>query len=150
MQINVKKLAPSATLPTYATDGSGCFDIYAHFDNPDSGYAIAHPGTPAVIDTKLAFKVPEGYAMLIFSRSGHGFKQDVRLANCVGVLDSDYIGELKVKLTNDNGDGNGLTIRHGDRIAQAAIVPMPKVTFAEVEELEPTVRGTGGFGSTGQ
>ena len=85
--------------------------------------------------------------MLIYSRSGHGFKNDVRLANCVGVIDADYRGELMVKLT---GDTYGqLTIKPGDRIAQAMLVPVMKVHFKEVQELSETVRGAGGFGSTG-
>lgn len=70
--------------------------------------------------------------MMIYSRSGHGFKNDVRLANCVGVIDSDYRGEVQVKMTNDNGDGNAITVRHGDRIAQAMIVLVPNIELIEV------------------
>jgi len=89
--------------------------------------------------------------MLIFSRSGHGFKNDARLANCVGVIDSDYRGEVAVKMTSDRqfSDAHALVVRNGDRIAQAMIIPFPKIKFEEVDELGSTERGTGGFGSTG-
>ena len=84
--------------------------------------------------------------MLVFSRSGHGFKAGVRLANSVGVIDSDYRGEVMVKLTSDGGS---LQINAGDRIAQAMIVPVPRVQLEWVEELAATKRGHGGMGSTG-
>ena len=86
--------------------------------------------------------------MLVFSRSGHGFKNNVRLANCVGVIDSDYRGEVMVKLVYDGFTSN-LLVRNGDRIAQAMLVPAQQVTFEVVEELNTTERGTKGFGSTG-
>lgn len=137
MQVNVKRLDPAATLPTYATEGSACFDI-----------AALEGGTvPAVFSTGLAFEVPEGHVMLVFSRSGHGFKHDVRLANCVGVIDSDYRGELKVKLA---ADGAPMQVAPGDRIAQAMVMPVSRCTLVEVNELDETARGQGGFGSTGR
>lgn len=139
MQIKTKRLTPEAKLPTYATDGSGCFDIYCTnsktvFDN-------------ATFDTGLSFEIPVGYVMLVFSRSGHGFKNNVRLANCVGIIDSDYRGELKVKLTNDFIPS--MDVQAGDRIAQAMVIPFEQVQFLEVDALSETERGTGGFGSTG-
>ena len=85
--------------------------------------------------------------LLIYSRSGHGFKNDIRLANCTGVIDSDYRGEVKVKLTSD-GDCD-FAVNAGDRIAQAMLIPVPKVELMAVTELSDTERGTGGFGSTG-
>jgi dUTP pyrophosphatase len=85
--------------------------------------------------------------MLVFSRSGHGFNYLTRLANCVGVIDSDYRGTIAVKLVNDGGPP--FTIKAGDRIAQGLIVPAPRIDFEVVSELEDTVRGEGGFGSTG-
>lgn len=139
-QVKIKRLCPEATVPTYATDGSGCFDLYAADVN-------GNPDAP--IPTGLVFEVPEGHVMLVFSRSGHGFKHNTRLANCVGVIDSDYRGELMVKLHRDSGSGEMLTVRSGDRIAQAMVVPIPRVQFQEVAEVSSTVRGTGGFGSTG-
>lgn len=104
---------------------------------------------PHTYSTGLAFEVPEDHVMLIFSRSGHGFKNDVRLSNCVGVIDSDYRGELKVKLTCDK-IGWGLEVNAGDRVAQGMIIPVAKVSFEEVSELSETVRGTKGFGSSGK
>lgn len=143
MKVKVKRLYDSAILPTYATDGSGCFDIYTML-NGDTDY-----NEPHTYSTGLAFEVPEDHVMLIFSRSGHGFKNDVRLSNCVGVLDSDYRGECKIKLTCDK-IGWGLEVNAGDRIAQGMIIPVAKVNFEEVSELSETVRGTKGFGSSGK
>ena len=143
MKVKVKRLYDSAALPTYATDGSGCFDIYTML-NGDTDY-----NEPHTYSTGLAFEIPEDHVMLIFSRSGHGFKNDVRLSNCVGVIDSDYRGELKVKLTCDK-IGWGLEVNAGDRIAQGMIIPVAKVSFEEVSDLSDTERGTKGFGSSGK
>lgn len=152
--VKVKKLHPDAKLPTYATDGSGAFDLYALTVN--SSYQIGshvEEGYPATCDTGIAFEIPEGMAMLVFSRSGHGFNYSVRLGNAVGVVDRDFRGSVKVKLICDQDtpdDTIPLFIKPGDRIAQAVVIPLPHVTFEEVEELTPTARGEGGFGSTGQ
>lgn len=143
MKVNVKRLYDSAILPTYATDGSGCFDIYTML-NGDTDY-----NEPHTYSTGIAFEIPEDHVMLVFSRSGHGFKNDVRLSNCVGVIDSDYRGELKVKLTCDK-IGWGLEVNAGERIAQGMIIPIQKVQFEEVSELSKTERGEGGFGSSGK
>lgn len=134
-------------MPTYATDGSGCFDLYATNTFP----VLVHEGFPVKVGTGLKFEIPLGYAMFIFSRSGHGFGFNTRLANCVGVIDSDYRGEVMVKLTCDMIDEKSmpLTIMPGDRIAQACILPVPKVDFSWADELSETSR-TGGFGSTGK
>lgn len=142
MKVKVKRLYESAKLPTYATDGSGCFDIYTML-NGDTDYNAPH-----TYSTGLAFEIPEDHVMLIFSRSGHGFKNDVRLSNCVGVIDSDYRGELKVKLSCDK-QGWGLEVNAGDRIAQGMVIPYKKVQFEEVDSLSETTRGEGGFGSSG-
>lgn len=136
-------------IPQYATDGAACLDLHAFMLPAEDSYAHINPGTPTVIRTGLEFQVPEGHVMLIFSRSGHGFKNDIRLANCVGVIDSDYRGEVMVKLTNDNSDGQFITVRHGDRIAQAMLVEIPRVKLEVVQKLSETTRGEGGFGSTG-
>lgn len=143
MKLKIKKLHPDAVVPQYQTAGAACFDLHAIH-----GKGKINAGTgPAVFGTGLAFGIPAGHVMLVFSRSSHGFNHNTRLANCVGVIDSDYIGEVKVKLTPDLG--GMLTVRSGDRIAQAMIVPIPRVEFEVVEELTTTERGTGGFGSTG-
>lgn len=141
INVKIKKLHPDAIMPTYGSDGAACFDLYSLTDG--------HVGmVPVMCDTGLAFEVPEGHVMLVFSRSGHGFKDGVRLINCVGVIDHDYRGEVKVKLHKDT-HGNGLDIKKGDRIAQAMIIPYPKVGFVWADELSYTDRGAGGFGSTG-
>lgn len=149
MKLKIKKLHEAAIAPTYATAGSACFDLHAVMQPADC-YINSSPGTPCKVSTGLAFEVPEGHVMLIFSRSGHGFKNDIRLSNCVGVIDSDYRGEVQVKLTNDNTDRQSLTFRHGDRVAQALVIPVQQVEFIETNELSDTDRGTGGFGSTGK
>lgn len=143
MKLEVKKLYPEAILPTYATDGSACFDFYA-LTNGD----VDH-GEPGVFRTGLAFNIPEGWVLKIYSRSGHGFKNDVRLANCVGIIDSDYVGEVMIKLTCDK-KGWGLAVEAGERIAQGMLERVEKVEFVEVEELKETKRGNGGMGSTGK
>lgn len=142
-QLKVKKLHPDAIIPTYATDGSGCFDLHAVGTNIEP---LFHP---TVFQTGLAFEVPKNHVMLIFSRSGHGFNHDVRLANCVGVIDSDYRGEVQVKLTPDLIKTGHMTVRPGDRIAQALIVQAPQYDLVVTDELSDTERGEGGFGSTG-
>ena len=151
MKLNVLKIHEDVILPTYATDGSGCFDIYADITQREYLCDTVVFEDSAVFSTGLKFEIPEGYVMLVFSRSGHGFKNNVRLANCVGVIDSDYRGELKVKLTKDSvyGDESRIhLVEKGSRIAQAMIIPIPKVEFVEVLELNDTARGEGGFGST--
>ncbi len=143
MQVNVKKLHTAAQLPEYATAGAACFDLRAI----DGGEVGPNGGTLAC-RTGLAFEVPAGHVMLIYSRSGHGFKNSVRLVNAVGVIDADYRGEVAVKLINDSP--LAFHVEPGDRIAQAMIIPAPAVTLVEAAELSDTDRGAGGFGSTGQ
>lgn len=145
MNIKIKKLHPDAIIPKYATPGAACFDLHAC--GIDNVKAVA-TGYRPIIRTGLSFEIPTDHVMLIFSRSGHGFNKDVRLANCVGVIDSDYRGEVQVKLTADGL--NAMVIANGDRVAQAMIIPVHQVKFVETEELSETDRGAGGFGSTGQ
>lgn len=144
MKVKVRRVVPEAMLPCYATAGAACFDLQMLHDG-----AIVSPDNPVTLRTGLAFEIPEGHVMLIFSRSGHGFKNDIRLANCVGVIDSDYRGEVMVKLTNDNTDGNAMLFEYGARIAQAMVIPVQQCSFELVETLSSTERGAGGFGSTG-
>lgn len=148
MNLGVKLIHPGAKLPTYATSGSACFDLYAVSDIPRELYQ----GTSVTVPTGLIFDIPEGYVLMVYSRSGHGFNHDVRLANCVGIIDSDYRGELKVKLTRDESPGSWLhqfSVQQGDRVAQAMLMPVDRPALVEVDEVEATVRGMGGFGSTG-
>lgn len=142
LRVKVKKLVADAIIPQYATPGAACFDLHSLTEG------VASKESPLVCNTGLAFEIPEGHVMLIYSRSGHGFKSDTRLSNCVGVIDADYRGEVKVKLAKDSLGGI-LQVGKGDRIAQAMVIPVDKVTFEEVDELGSTERGAGGFGSTG-
>lgn len=151
-ELRVKRLRYDAILPKYATPGAACFDLHAIVDQPwplnaVSGTHQSGVSPSRIFPTGLAFEVPEGHVMLVFSRSGHGFRSDVRLANCVGVIDSDYRGEVQVKLTAD--EGGYLTVNNGDRIAQAMVIPVPALELVEVTELSTTARGAGGLGSTG-
>lgn len=133
---------PGAMMPTYATDGSGAFDLYA----PQGGRL--RPLDSATIDIGIGVEIPKGFSMLILSRSGHGRKNEMRLANCVGFIDSDYRGNLMVTLKSDNRFAE-FTWEAGDRIAQACLVATPKVIFRQVDALSETARGEGGHGSTG-
>ena len=142
IQIKFKKLHPDAVVPKYATPGAACFDLHAI-----EGGEVSPCGGTMNFLTGLAFDVPSGYVMLIYSRSGHGFKNSIRLVNGTGVIDSDYRGDVAVKLRNDSALRFDVT--KGDRIAQAMLVPVPQVELVEVEDLSDTERGTGGFGSTG-
>jgi dUTP pyrophosphatase len=144
MQIQVKKLVPQARIPTYATLGSAAFDFYSIQE------AQICYGSPVIFDTGLALKIPENHALLIFSRSGHGFKENIRLSNAVGVIDSDYTGEIKIKLSMDFPSWQtSFDVKPGDRIAQGLIINTEKISFDIVEELPKTERGSGGLGSTG-
>ena len=153
MKLKIQLQHPNAKVPTYAHVNDACFDLTAATVNNKTiiGQLLSH-GSPVVCGTGLAFEVPEGWAMLIFSRSGHGFKSNARLANCVGVIDSGYTGEVMVKLTMDDefcDPEKQLLIKPGDRIAQAMLVQVPRVEFEVVEQLSLTERGDGGLGSTG-
>jgi dUTP pyrophosphatase len=136
---------PEAQVPSYATKGSSAFDFYSVTEG------FVRPNRPMVFDTGIVVEVPENMVLLLFPRSGHAFKYDVRLSNCVGVIDHDFRGEIKIKLTSD--ENSSLHIRQGDRIGQGILMAAPKVDFlvaVDVAELSETERGEGGFGSTGQ
>lgn len=143
MKIKIKKLHIDAIIPAYATDGSAAFDIHAIVEESK---IVGLNGV--TIRTGLAFEIPAGYCMKVYSRSGAGFKSNVRLSNCVGVIDSDYRGELMVKLIADTM-AFSMIVNNGDRIAQGIIVPVEQVEFELADALGFTERGNGGFGSTG-
>lgn len=143
LDLKLKKLHPDAKAPIYATPGAFCFDLHT------TQAGVVAPGAPCVFGTGLAAEIPPGYALLIFSRSGHGFNRDSRLSNCVGIIDEDYRAEIKVKLTQDEGQSGTLIIAAGERIAQAALFPKIIANFIFVDDLSDTERGQGGFGSTG-
>lgn len=138
MQIKYKKLHPDAVTPTYGTKGAVAFDLYASTKTVGTGRVI--------VETGLAFEIPQGYAMLLKPRSGLAFKDREHAFS--GTIDSDYRGEVKVLLTAEHRD-QLIIVRPSQRIAQAIIMPLPRITFEEVEELSDTLRGAGGFGSTG-
>ena len=142
--IRVKILRQGAKLPTYGTASAAGADLYAWLDQP---VTIA-PGKTAFIPTGIALEVPEGYAGLIYARSGLACKQDLAPANKVGVVDSDYRGEITVALHNHGTETR--TVSHGDRIAQFIITPVLQPTYEIAQELSDTVRAAGGFGSTGK
>ena len=142
MILKVKVLNENARVPAYATAGSAAFDLVS-----THGVNIT-PDEAKVVGTGLAFEVPKEHVMLVFSRSGHGFNNGLRLANCVGVIDSDYRGEVKAKIHNDSK--TTYQVKAGERIAQAMIVPIAIAKFMVVDELGTTERGEGGIGSTGK
>jgi dUTP pyrophosphatase len=148
--IKIKKLHPNAVVPAYATPGAACFDITC-FGVPELALGLARhfiiaPRSFRIFRTGLAFEIPEGWRLDVFSRSGRGFKQSLRLVNCTGKIDSDYRGELLIGLHNDSNEDRIITI--GERIAQGEINPVYRANFEVVEELSTTERGEGGFGST--
>ena len=145
MKLRIKKLNPEATIPSYGTDYAAGADLYACIDSPVS----IGCGETKMIGTGIAMEIPTGYVGLVFARSGLACKKGLAPANKVGVIDSDYRGEIKVALHNHNGSGDALSVESGERIAQIAIVPYLKAEFELSESLDETERGEGGFGSTG-
>lgn len=143
-KVRIKKLDKNAIIPTYGTDYAAGCDVYAHID----GKEIINPGETKLIKTGIAMEVPVGYAALIYARSGLASKKGLAPANKVGVVDSDYRGEIMVALHNHSNEVR--EIEDGERIAQIVITPYIKAVFEEVEELDETKRGEGGFGSTGK
>lgn len=141
--INVKKLDERAILPTYGSERAAGADLYACMSEP----VCIEPGETVFIHTGLAMEIPEGFAGLIFARSGLASKRGLAPANKVGVVDSDYRGEFMVAVHNHSSEKQ--TVEPGERIAQLVITPYITGSFHVVDELENTVRGEGGFGSTG-
>lgn len=143
IQLKVKKLLSEAKLPAYGSEFAAGADLYALSENP---IRIA-PQETAIVHTGLAVEIPEGYVGLIFARSGLATKKGLAPANKVGVIDSDYRGELRVALYNHTKYVQ--TVEPFERVAQFVIMPYVAAQFEEAEELSDTVRGEGGFGSTG-
>ena len=143
-KIRIKRLREQAKLPTYGTEYAAGADLYACL--PDN-VTIA-PGETAWIPTGIAMEVPANCAGLIFARSSMGAKRGLAPANKVGVIDPDYRGEVQVVLHNHSKEIQ--TVAPGERIAQLVIVPVFTPGFVEADELSDTVRGAGGFGSTGK
>ena len=144
MKIEIKKLNEYAKIPTRGSEQAAGYDLYAAI----SESVTIKPHTTEKIGTGLAIAVPDGYFGAIFARSGLAAKQGLRPANCVGVADSDYRGEYIVALHNDTDEER--VIEPDERIAQLVVMPYLSVEFEEKDELSETVRGAGGFGSTGK
>ena len=142
--VAVKKLNPRARLPFYGSPAAAGADLCACLENP----VTIGPGETAMIPTGLAMEIPEGYAGLVYARSGLASRRGLAPANKVGVVDADYRGELMVALHNHGGEPQ--TVEDGDRIAQLVVTPFLTARFFEAEELSDTQRGAGGFGSTGR
>lgn len=142
MKVKIKRLSPNAVIPRYARPGDAGLDLTAvEVENGSNGIVIYRTG--------LAFEIPEGYVGYVFPRSSVSFKH-LQMANSVGVIDSSYRGEVTVVFRNtaDRYWKDGY-YRIGDRVAQLVIMPIPFVTFEEVDTLSQTLRGEGGYGSTG-
>lgn len=142
-EVKVKKLRPEARLPVYGTEYSAGADLCACLD-----YAVTlQPGETRLISIGIAMEIPEGYAGLVYARSGMASKRGLAPANKVGVIDSDYRGEFFVPMHNHSAVPQ--IIEPGERIAQMILTPYLTARFIEADELSDTLRGTGGFGSTG-
>ncbi len=149
MELKIKALSPKIgteiPLPKFATAGAACMDLCACIDAP----VTLEAGARALIPTGIAIALPSAdYVALVFARSGLGIKQGVCLSNGVGVIDSDYRGEIGVGLVNLGQ--SAYTVQPGDRIAQLMVTPVVQPTVVQVSALDDTDRGAGGFGSTGR
>ncbi|MEC0167890.1 deoxyuridine 5'-triphosphate nucleotidohydrolase [Paenibacillus graminis] len=167
VNVKIKRLHPDAVIPQYATDLAAGFDLVAVED------VIIAPGETAKVPLGLAFEIPPGYVVLVCMRSGIALKTKLRQPNGIGVIDADYRGEVAMMFDNTrsaqpideycewptflNGEeavgvnllSGEYIVRKSDKVAQAFVLPYPRVNFVEVEELTETARGTGGFGSSG-
>lgn len=144
MEINIKKLYEDTIIPTRGTEEAAGYDLYAHLDSEN---IELKPGETHMVGTGIAVEIPKGYYAAIYARSGIAAKRNLRPANCVGVIDSDYRGEIKVPLYNDSNINQ--VLEKDERVAQMVIMPYLSVTFNEVETLSESSRDQGGFGSTG-
>lgn len=144
MKVRIKKLTDRAIIPTYGSTGSAGGDLYSAEEKD----VLVEPSQTVLIGTGLAVEIPDGYVGLVYARSGLATKSGLAPANKVGVIDSDYRGEVKVALHNHSTETR--VVAKGERIAQMVIAPYLKVEYEEVEDLSDTARGEGGFGSTGK
>lgn len=144
MKIKVKKLHPDAKLPTFSTPYAAGADLYALAEKD----IVINPHQTVFVTTGLSFEIPDGYAGLVYARSGLASKNNLAPANKVGVIDSDYRGEAFVALHNHGQTPQ--TVSNGQRIAQLIVMPIPFVEYEETTDLSQTARGAGGFGSSGK
>ena len=157
LNVEIKRLSDTAIMPTYGSAKAACMDLYANLGYHEArsvdgikdypNFVEIPPHSTVKIGTGFAFQPPEGYCGLIFARSGLATKQGLAPANKVGVCDKDYVGEYIVALHNDTDSEQ--YVHHGDRIAQLMFVPYEQANLIEVNTLDETERGSGGFGSTG-
>lgn len=145
--INIKKTDENAKIPTYGSEFAAGADLYAVIHNEENRVEIL-PGETAFIDTGIVMEIPNGYVGLVYARSGLSCKQGLAPANKVGVIDSDYRGNIMVALYNQSNETR--IVSEGDRIAQIIIQPVEQFGFKVTENLSNTVRGNGGFGSSGR
>ena len=143
-RVNIKKLDPGAVIPTYGSAFAAGADLYALSDEP----LTIEPNSTVFVHTGLAIELPVGFAGLVYARSGLACKRDLAPANKVGVIDCDYRGEIMVAMHNHGTAPQ--TLEPGERIAQLVITPYITAEFVECEALSDTVRGEGGFGSSGK
>lgn len=143
--IYIKKLYDDAIIPTHGSDYAAGADLCAYI--PGEQFVVINPHETVMIGTGIAAAIPNTYWGGVFARSGLASKSGLAPANKVGVIDPDYRGEIKVALHNHSEDPQ--IIKHGNRIAQLVIVPLPAVTYMVVDDLDNTARGDGGFGHTG-
>ncbi|MBO5287635.1 MAG: dUTP diphosphatase [Clostridia bacterium] len=143
MKVNIKRLKENATIPTYGSEFSAGADLYACLED----YIVINPGETKLISTGISMELPIGYAGFIYARSGLASKRGLAPANKVGVIDCDYRGEILVALHNHSS--SEAVVGPNERIAQLVIAPYYKAEFEVVDTLSETVRGEGGFGSTG-
>ncbi len=144
IKVLIKKLSRKAQIPIYKTDGSSGMDLMALTENK----ILIKPNTSALVPTGLSVAIPDDTEIQIRPRSGLAAKSNITVLNTPGTIDSDYRGELKVILFNHGN--KEFIINNGDRIAQMVLVPILKIQFEEVQDLPETIRGSGGFGSTGK
>ena len=144
VKVLIKKLHPSVQLPSYKTSGASGMDLMAYIEKPIN----LKPGKACLVPTGLSVAFPEEYEIQIRPRSGLAAKNNISILNTPGTIDSDYRGEIKIILFNHGKDE--FIINNNDRIAQMILVPILKAEFEEVKSLPKTLRGSGGFGSTGK
>lgn len=148
MKIQIQRLYETTKLPTRADNASAGYDLYADISDAVGNTITLKPGETRFISTGIACAIPNGYFGAIYARSGLSCRHGLRPANCVGVVDSSYRGEIMVALHNDNDKCQ--SINHGDRIAQLIIQEFQPIEWEEVEVLDETERGDGGFGHSGK
>lgn len=144
IKVKIKRLTETAIVPEYQSVGAGAFDLCANTDRPINS---CPRDSALLIPTGLAIQIPSGYVGIIIPRSGLGHRDGIVLGNGIGVIDSDYRGEIKVSICNR--ESRDVIIYPNNRIAQMLIMPVVQAEFIEVDELDGTERGSGGFGSTG-